>query len=178
MRTYVGIDPGMTGGIARITEGKLDLSIATPILNKEFDDIAIYTLLFPLRGTDCRVILEKVHSNPTFGAKGNFTFGGVYGSLRTILHVLQLPYVTVSPKTWQKEVFSGMKEIRKPPKTRVVKGKEITVQGSIDTKLMARQACNRIWPTFDFTPTPRSKKPHEGMIDSALIAEYGRRKNL
>jgi hypothetical protein len=45
-----------------------------------------------------------------------------------------------------------------------------------DTKAAALNQANQLWPDNDWTATKRSRKPHDGMIDAALIAEAGRRK--
>ena len=47
-----------------------------------------------------------------------------------------------------------------------------------DTKPAALARCRQLWPSESWLATPRSTKPHEGLIDAALIAEYGRISNL
>jgi hypothetical protein len=36
-------------------------------------------------------------------------------------------------------------------------------------------ALNRLFPKEDFRATPKSRTPHEGLMDAALMAEFGRR---
>ncbi len=45
-----------------------------------------------------------------------------------------------------------------------------------ETKAAARAKASEIWPDEQWLATPRSKKPHEGYVDAALIAEFYRRK--
>jgi hypothetical protein len=47
-----------------------------------------------------------------------------------------------------------------------------------ETKPRALEVASRTWPEEDWLATPRSSKPHEGLIDAALIAEYGRRMRI
>ena len=35
--------------------------------------------------------------------------------------------------------------------------------------------CKRLFPDINLLATPRSRKPHDGMAEALLIAEYGRR---
>ncbi len=42
------------------------------------------------------------------------------------------------------------------------------------TKVAALAAANKLWPTEQWLATSRSKTPHDGIIDAALIAYYNR----
>lgn len=77
-----------------------------------------------------------------------------YGALRAVCEVMGLRHHRITPQQWQKVMLVGCK-----------KG---------DTKPAALQRAKQLWPDEDFLPTARSSKPHEGLIDAALIAEYGR----
>ena len=35
----------------------------------------------------------------------------------------------------------------------------------------------RLWPQAEWRVSERSRKPHGGLVDAALIAEYGRRRS-
>lgn len=43
------------------------------------------------------------------------------------------------------------------------------------TKKLALAKARELWPEETWLESDRSKKPHDGMIDAALIAEFGRR---
>jgi hypothetical protein len=47
-----------------------------------------------------------------------------------------------------------------------------------DTKPAALAKAKQLWPEETFLASARSTKPHEGIVDAYLIAEYGRMKNL
>lgn len=44
-----------------------------------------------------------------------------------------------------------------------------------ETKAQALIKASQLWPEEDWLATPRSTKPHEGMIDAALIAMFARK---
>lgn len=46
------------------------------------------------------------------------------------------------------------------------------------TKEVALAVAKHLWPNEHWLATPRSKTPHDGMIDAALIAAYGRINHL
>ena len=47
-----------------------------------------------------------------------------------------------------------------------------------ETKLEALAVARQLWPDENWFVSDRSKVPNSGLIDAALIAEYGRRQNL
>lgn len=59
----------------------------------------------------------------------------------------------------------------------VIKGKP-TKKKEVNTKKTSMNAAKRIFPNVDFRKNERCKKPDDNKIDSLLIAEYARRKNL
>ena len=69
-------------------------------------------------------------------------------------------------KQWQKEMFLGVEEIT------------ITGKSTRDTKAMALVAIKRIFPNLELTFGVKAKKPHDGLVDAVLMAEYARRNNL
>jgi hypothetical protein len=91
----------------------------------------------------------------TQGALQSFSTGRGYGMWQGLLAGLQIPFETVSPKTWQAEMFKG-----------VVAG---------DTKAKSALVAQRLHPGIDWRRTPRCKSPHDGLTDAFCIAEWGRR---
>jgi hypothetical protein len=64
-----------------------------------------------------------------------------------------VPALFVYPQTWQRAVL----------------GKFPAGQ----SKATALRTARRLWPFSDFLATPKSRKPHDGMIDAALIGFFG-----
>ena len=154
----LGIDPGLDGGFAGIfPEGAV---LACPIQTitikaskREYDIPAI--VRFIKQVNPGHVFIEKAQAMPGQGVSSMFSIGNGYGIMRGVVVALGIPHTLVRPKTWQKEMFKDL------PKA--------------DTKAMSYIACQRLWPTNSWLASPRCKKPHDGMTDAALIAEYGAR---
>lgn len=171
-KVYIGIDPGLTGGFTIIYPDSIHVMRTPTIQGKEIDVPAIYDIFDSLRRNNYNVtvIVEDVHSIYGTSAASNFTFGRVLGIAEGIVQAFQFSMIKVQPKKWQKLAFEGISEIRKPG----TEGKK----GSIDTKAMALIAAKRLYPTVNLLASVRSSKPHEGIIDSLLIAHYGKVNNL
>ena len=161
----VGIDPGLSGAIAAITNnGTVAVCCLAPVIQikdkkkvkHEIDIGGFVKVLQGIKDIDAieHVYLEKVSAMPGQGVTSMFNFGMSYGIVKGILGTLGLSYTLVHPKTWQKEVLKDM-----PP-------------GS------AEAVAVRMFPNTNFLPTARCTKRHDGLIDAVLIAEYGRRVQL
>jgi hypothetical protein len=172
-KTYVGIDPGMNGGICILSPNSPPQLSKMPLLAKvEIDVKLIADMLYAI--PHVFIVIEDVHSVFGASAAANFSFGFGCGSLFTILKIIDVPFSKVQPKTWQKEMWQGVKPIE------INTGKQ-NKDGSpkykIDTKATSLLAATRLFPNINFLASERSKKPHDGLIDAILLAEYGRRKN-
>lgn len=98
MKLYIGIDPGLSGGIAFIP------STGTPWAHKmpETDKDLMELFRDSINLSEPRALLELVHSSPQMGVKSAFTFGEGYGRLQMALTALGIPYERVRPQAWQK----------------------------------------------------------------------------
>jgi Holliday junction resolvasome RuvABC endonuclease subunit len=104
MKTILGVDPGVNGGIAWITDGK-------PCVEKMPDTLQdLWWLIESIlaehppiyRAKDCKAYIEHVHSSPQMGVKSAFTFGQGYGRLEMVLTAAGIPFERVRPQAWQK----------------------------------------------------------------------------
>lgn len=176
----IGIDPGINGAIV-INDGQQIHKHIMPKIGKEFDKHALCSLLksyknVMYRNQDIHVFVEDVHAIFGCAAGSTFTFGEVVGSIETALIAFDFAYTKVQPKIWQKEMWQGIPEQRKPATKVIIKGKEVIKKGAIDTKAMSLLAKKRLFPSLDLRPTPRCTNEHDGMVDAVLICEYGRRR--
>lgn len=99
---YVGVDPGVGGGIAIIGESSIH---TLSLKDKTEHDISQF--LFCWTGSDHEddfAVIEKVASSPQMGVRSAFTFGRSYGFLRGILTGEDFPFEEVAPQKWQKEL--------------------------------------------------------------------------
>jgi len=173
MSYYIGIDPGLAGAAVVLDEsGKI---VASYPFKRDVTGLDIRKLrdfLTPYT-ENATVVIEQVHALFGSSASSTFTFGYVCGQIEAVVSCLECRYILVQPKVWQKEAFTGISEIRKP-NTITSAGKEI--RGKVDAKKMALQAVGRLFPGVKLTPTEKSIKPHDGLVDALLIAEFCRRK--
>lgn len=104
MRHVLGIDPGLSGGIAVIDENfSLVDCFRMPVKEiggkNKVDAGALFDRLSQFR-IDLAV-LELVGTRPGEGAVGAFSFGDGYGAVRAVLECLGVPYRLERPQTWR-----------------------------------------------------------------------------
>ena len=152
---YVGIDPGQSGGIVCIDhQSKVVAMMKMP---KKICELISF--LKNKREKIKLLCLEKAHAcRPGQSTNASFTYGQHFGMLQGILITLAIPYKLVPPRTWQKIMICANKNISDPKKKALISANKV-----FKTK-------NEYW-----IATSRSKKPHDGIIDAALIAAYCRR---
>ena len=165
---YIGIDLGLKGAIIVIEEGKIILKRVMPIIGKEVDTITLYKMLKPYMKLNVHVVLEKFGGFFGYAKKAAVSLGSQSGCVIGLLKLMQFKHTCYMPPQWQKVMFEGTTAIMKKGKN--AKGK--------DNKAMALVTVSRLFPGESFLATARCTKPHDGMIDALLLAEFGRRKNL
>ena len=163
MRVFVGIDPGMTGGLAAVDEGgKLLSVIAIPRVNGSTGPQDYHAIKEWFAGVKklgkVEAALERISVRPGEGVKSTLTAGTNWGFLKGMLVAINARYIEPTPQSWKKAL--GL------PKR---SGKE-RKQGKQDAVVLATQ----LFPGINLTPG-RKKVPHDGMADAVLIAEYARR---
>jgi hypothetical protein len=168
---YIGIDPGMDGGIVVLdSHERCVIAIPMPTINvaskgkrRTLDLPALVAVLRDhavITTTDystepiARVIVEKVSSRPGEGAAASFQFGRCYGAIEAVLTALGASWSAESPQSWQKAILAG-------------------VEGD-DTKARAVLVAQRRLPTVPLV-LPRCRTPHSGIADAACIALYAMR---
>ena len=160
---YIGIDPGLAGGIAHIGHDE------QPHAQKMLDTMTdIFGYIHRLQARDIGsqkhvrnvpvlrsdgmtwgpiAYIEKVASSPQMGVKSAFTFGKGYGSLLMALTAAGIPYTEVAPAVWQKKMGCL----------------------SHGDKNVTKNRAQQLFPSIKVT---------HNIADALLIAEYGRRKEL
>lgn len=100
----VGIDSGLNGAIAFLSEGELLYICDMPTLldnnNKKYINApALYEILnVNLEYAN----LEKVHSSPQMGVTSAFSMGRSYGVIVGVLAGLEVPVRYHTPQAWKK----------------------------------------------------------------------------
>jgi hypothetical protein len=157
---FIGIDPGKTGGIAAINRETGELILHTiPLIGTEINVAGIVDIIKQYINEPHFFCLEDVHSIPGSSASSNFTFGKVLGIEEASLIAFEATFQKVAPKKWQSLIWQGIPKMKK-------------ASGGNDTKAMSLLAAQRLFPKEKFLATPRSTKPHDGLVDAALMAKY------
>jgi crossover junction endodeoxyribonuclease RuvC len=157
MHLTVGIDPGLSGGVAALdSAGTVVGTWPMPVAGGEVHPAGLADLFRSLRCLDNhqdigRVCLEKVSAMPKQGVSSTFRFGTGWGMVRGVCAALGIPVVLVPPLVWKKRVLLGLPH----------------------DKAGAVQFCTSRWPTTDLI-LPGCRVPHDGIADSLCLAEYGR----
>ena len=148
-RASLGIDPGVSGGIAVIRpDGVVGfLRGFTPGMLEEDLVAAVKQAISELQVSDPgrgAVFIEKVGYRPTDGGQGAFTFGSVFGLLRGAVLMAGYRPRYVYPQAWQARMDC--------------------LTGGV--KNVSKAAAAKLFPKERIT---------HAVADALLIAEYGRR---
>jgi hypothetical protein len=162
---YIGIDNGLTGGLVALSDAgplppiaKIVMPTQGKAKGQEVDPVAIWEWISSLNTPieNITVVIEKPNNaqTPSVG----LSMGDSFGALRAVIALKRLRYHRISPQSWQKVMLPNCE-----------KG---------NTKPFALSVVKQLWPEENWLASPRCTKPHEGMIDAALICEYARRQKL
>jgi crossover junction endodeoxyribonuclease RuvC len=154
-KLIVGIDPGISGGIATLDGKKLVDVIDMPLVQRQVGKAVknfvspheLHTHLAALTiEHDVTAYIEQVSAMPGQGVVSMFSFGRSLGNIEGVLASLQIPYHFVQPLTWQRKV-------------RLTGGKD-----------GARALAQQMFPQH---ASAFSRKKDDGRADAALIGLYG-----
>ncbi len=142
--TYLGIDPGISGGIAFLfPDGNLFV-YDIPTVDGE---VCVDTVVGILKthGKIEMAAIERAQAMPKQGVSSTFKYGVAYGMLRSAVTICRIPYRLVSPRVWKKRF------------------------GLDSNKELSRAMAIRLWPGCGLF----SRKMDHGRAEAALIARYG-----
>ena len=158
---HIGIDNGISGALAAISPHSRIVSVLPmPTLKarkgNEIDVQAVWQWLDSLGRDKLTVTIEEPGGSKSANACASMA--GSFHALRAICVLKGLRWHRITPQAWQKEMLPGCK--------------------AGDTKPRALALARQLWPHEAFLASERCKVPHDGIIDSALIGEWSRRKNF
>ena len=157
MRLYLGVDPGLAGGLAVLDgDGRPVLVDALPIAGREIDAPRLARQLRALRDLDsgsdfALAAVEHVGALPGNGSSSMFNFGVGWGLVRGVLAALNIPVQLVRPQKW----------------------KGIVLAGTTHDKAGCIAWCASRFPGLSLI-RPGCRKSHDGMADSLALAEWAR----
>ena len=108
----IGIDPGISGSICFLKEGKIIDVVEMPTMTegkknkKQVNGAQIFNEISDkinkLDKRDIKIVIEQVSAMPGQGVTSMFNFGQSYGVLKGICSAMQLPMYFVRPAKWKK----------------------------------------------------------------------------
>lgn len=174
---YIGIDPGLSGGIALLDEqANVITAFPMPIIQgkknymdtkavseylKSFDPIELFVTIekqIPIGGKREKVRILRtgkiMEVSIGRGMASTAYFQQGYGELIGVCTALDhVAFVTRAPVTWKKNVLEGLPWV-----------------GNKAASILYVQ--NR-WPKVNLLPTPRSRKPSDGLADAICLGYDG-----
>lgn len=194
-KAYVGIDPGKTGGFV-IIQGDVIAKLTFPMIGTEYDVHAILEMFKLLDPNNTHVVIEDVKALQKPFDSGNWSLSRGKTILEMCCVALGIPFTFVHSKTWQKEIWQGVKIQQKNTGKKLKSGAPKMENLTKETTLLA---IKRLFPTEDlreyvepkyYSDTSENRKlgralkeiprkgtkPHDGIVDGMALAEYCRRK--
>ena len=152
----IGIDPGISGAICFLKNGKIVDAIEMPSMaegkkNKRqvngsqiFNEISLRIKDF--NKEDIKVVIEQVSAMPGQGVTSMFNFGQSFGVLKGICSAMQLSMYFVRPAKWKK-YFGLIKTEKDASRTKVIE-------------------------IFPYISSQLSRKKDSNKADAVLIASF------
>ena len=125
----IGIDPGISGSICFLDNGKILEVVEMPIMTdgkknkKQVNGSQVYNEITKrikqFEKNQIRVVIEHVSAMPGQGVTSMFNFGQSFGILKGICTAMQLPMYFVRPAKWKK-YFNLLNSEKDASRTRAI----------------------------------------------------------
>ena len=126
MLVIVGIDPGVSGAICILRNGKVTMTCDMPIMvdgtksKRQVNAAELANILINEKiGEQDKIILESVSAMPGQGVTGMFSFGQSFGVIKGVCAALKLPLHLVRPVKWKKH-FNLLNSEKDASRTKVI----------------------------------------------------------
>tara|TARA_B110000444_G_C18568006_1_gene467995 strand:- start:176 stop:667 length:492 start_codon:yes stop_codon:yes gene_type:complete len=116
----IGIDPGLSGGIAILENNKVKTLFDMPVMpegkknKRQLNSAQLAKLIKDsIKGyEEFSVVVEQVNAMPGQGVTSMFNFGQTFGAIKGICAALGLPIFFVRPSKWKKhfELINSSKD--------------------------------------------------------------------
>ena len=156
----IGIDPGLSGGIAILKENKVLDLFDMPVMSegkknkRQLNSAQLANLIKKNIKTneDVAVVVEQVNAMPGQGVTSMFNFGQSFGAIKGVCAALEVPIYFVRPSKWKK-YFDLINSSKDASRTKVIE----------------------MYPTLS---EQLSKKKDVNKCDAILIARFFRETRL
>lgn len=143
-RCILGVDPGVTGGVAFLYPDNRIVADDIPTVAGEVD---VDTLVRTIKAASPRLaFVERASAMPKQGVASTFKFGMAYGALRTVVSLCEIPTRLVTARKWKDHFHLD------------------------SDKEKSRALAIRMFPGCGLF----ARKKDHGRAEAALIALYGR----
>ncbi len=150
----IGIDPGVSGAICILTDGKITEIYEMPTMidgkknKKQVNGAEVTNIINKelVNEKDINVVIEHVSAMPGQGVTSMFNFGQSFGVLKGICAALKLPVHFIRPVKWKKH-FNLLNSEKDASRTKVIE-------------------------TYPYISSELSKKKDANKADAILIAKY------
>ena len=141
----IGIDPGLSGGIAVLDDLKIFEIFDMPIMSEgkknknQLNSAQLVNIMnkHVLGKDNTFVIVEQVSAMPGQGVTSMFNFGQTFGSIKGICAALGLPIFYVRPAKWKKH-FELINSSKDASRTKVIE-----MYPSISSRLAKKKDVNK-----------------------------------
>ena len=141
----IGIDPGLSGGIAILDDLKVFDMFDMPIMSEgkknknQLNSAQLVNIIkrHILPNKETFVIVEQVSAMPGQGVTSMFNFGQTFGSIKGICAALGLPIFYVRPAKWKKH-FELINSSKDASRTKVIE-----MYPSISSRLTKKKDVNK-----------------------------------
>ena len=138
--TYLGIDPGRSGGIAVLDANGRVVSVSQmPQTNRDVLDAILE------HRSESWAVIERVGPSPQMGRVSVWTFGSGYGALLMALVAAGIPHDEVRPQAWQQAMgclTGGDKNVSKRRAQQLFP--RLTITHAIADALLIAEYCRRL----------------------------------
>ena len=150
----IGIDPGVSGAICILTDGKITEIYEMPTMidgkknKKQVNGAEVTNIINKelINEKDINVVIEHVSAMPGQGVTSMFNFGQSFGVLKGICAALKLPVHFIRPVKWKK-YFNLINTEKDASRTKVIE-------------------------VFPYISSKISKKKDSNKADAILIARF------
>ena len=150
----IGIDPGVSGAICILTDGKITEIYEMPTMidgkknKKQVNGAEVTNIINKelVNEKDINVVIEQVSAMPGQGVTSMFNFGQSFGVLKGICAALKLPVHFIRPVKWKKH-FNLINTEKDASRTKVIE-------------------------VFPYISSKISKKKDANKADAILIARF------
>ena len=123
----IGIDPGLSGGIAILDDSKIFDIFDMPVMSEgkknknQLNSAQLVNIIKKhiLTNDETFVIVEQIGTMPGQGVTSMFNFGQTFGSIKGICAALGLPIFYVRPAKWKKH-FELINSSKDASRTKVI----------------------------------------------------------